>query len=396
MKPLKIVLLIVLLGVLLCACSGTKSTSNQPTVLPGNVLPVQSAVGKIIAESKVVPSRSAVLSFSSPGVVAEALVDEGQMVKEGQVIARLKGVERARSAVTTAELAVLSSQQAIKKLNDAWEVAKSNAELALAEAKIALEDAQDARKNKNFQRVGSNYLDELQANYVLAQQAVKDAEDIFENVVDRPEDNADRAAALAMLARARINRDRALENLNYALGLPDANEVAKADAKVEIAKARLTDAQRVYDDLKNSPNPDDISLAEESLRNSQDLLKAAQTALADLEMKSPFSGTVVVNQLKTGEFSNPGMNTVTIADLANMQVETTDLTELNIVHIQVGEAVAVSIDALPELELTGTVERIKALGENSQGDIVYTVTIRLDQQDARLLWNMNGTTTFGQ
>jgi HlyD family secretion protein len=389
MKPLKIVLLIVLLGVLLCACSGTKSTSNQPTVLPGNVLPVQSAVGKIIAESKVVPSRSAVLSFSSPGVVAEALVDEGQMVKEGQVIARLKGVERARSAV-------LSSQQAIKKLNDAWEVAKSNAELALAEAKIALEDAQDARKNKNFQRVGSNYLDELQANYVLAQQAVKDAEDIFENVVDRPEDNADRAAALAMLARARINRDRALENLNYALGLPDANEVAKADAKVEIAKARLTDAQRVYDDLKNSPNPDDISLAEESLRNSQDLLKAAQTALADLEMKSPFSGTVVVNQLKTGEFSNPGMNTVTIADLANMQVETTDLTELNIVHIQVGEAVAVSIDALPELELTGTVERIKALGENSQGDIVYTVTIRLDQQDARLLWNMNGTTTFGQ
>ena len=38
--------------------------------------------------------------------------------------------------------------------------------------------------------------------------------------------------------------------------------------------------------------------------------------------------------------------------------------------------------------MTGHVVQIKGYGENKQGDIVYTVVVKLDQQDERLRWNM--------
>ena len=77
-----------------------------------------------------------------------------------------------------------------------------------------------------------------------------------------------------------------------------------------------------------------------------------------------------------------------MADLSDWRIETDDLTEINVVYVQEGDRVAISIDALPDLELEGTVTRIKPLGENKQGDITYTATITPDSIDERLRWNM--------
>lgn len=60
-------------------------------------------------------------------------------------------------------------------------------------------------------------------------------------------------------------------------------------------------------------------------------------------------------------------------------------------NVAVGSPVRVTFDAVPGLELTGTVNQIKAFGENRLGDIVYTVTVVLDRQDPRLRWNMTAT-----
>lgn len=48
------------------------------------------------------------------------------------------------------------------------------------------------------------------------------------------------------------------------------------------------------------------------------------------------------------------------------------------------------------MELAGVVSHIQALGEDKQGDIVYTVTITLDQQDSRLRWNMTASVRFAE
>jgi HlyD family secretion protein len=87
---------------------------------------------------------------------------------------------------------------------------------------------------------------------------------------------------------------------------------------------------------------------------------------------------------------------VRLADLSAWQIETSDLTELNIVRVREGSQAAVTFDAIPGLELLGRVSHIRALGENKQGDITYTVTIRLDRQDPRLRWNMTASVTMAQ
>ncbi len=74
--------------------------------------------------------------------------------------------------------------------------------------------------------------------------------------------------------------------------------------------------------------------------------------------------------------------------MSRWQIETDDLTELSVVYLQEGDSVMIRFDALPGVELPGTVGRIKSIGENKQGDITYTVIIEPEEHDERLLWNM--------
>lgn len=73
-----------------------------------------------------------------------------------------------------------------------------------------------------------------------------------------------------------------------------------------------------------------------------------------------------------------------------------DLTELGVVNVFEGDEVLLTFDALDDLELSGTVVRIKPIGENKQGDITFTAVIRPDNQDPRLRWNMTAVARIKQ
>ena len=90
----------------------------------------------------------------------------------------------------------------------------------------------------------------------------------------------------------------------------------------------------------------------------------------------------------------PGVPVVQLADLGNLQIETDDLTELDIAGVGEGAPAVVAFDGVPGLELTGIVARIRGYGEKTQGDMTYAVTIQLDEQDARLRWNMSASVTI--
>lgn len=51
-------------------------------------------------------------------------------------------------------------------------------------------------------------------------------------------------------------------------------------------------------------------------------------------------------------------------------------------------------DAIPDLELTGTVEEISDQFEEKRGDITYTARIRIDDIDPRLRWGMTVAISF--
>ncbi len=383
-----VVLMVLMLS--LAACSA----GAAPAAAGATPLPPVLADTNVVAEGAVVPVRYATLSFGGNGVIDEVLVEEGQQVEKDEPIARLQGSDKLAAAATGAELELLTANQAMKDLKENAAQIKAATEKRLAQAQDVLDTAKDHRTWKDYQNGSKDSIAKARADLILAQDQVEKYQELFDGVADRGEEDVTRAQALSALSSAEKARDRAESNLNYLLKIPDKVEVAKADADVAVAQAELDAAQREYDRVKNGPDPDDLSLAEARIDNAKAQLAAAQSSLDDLELTAPFSGTVVSSGLKAGELVNPQSSNVVLADLSKWKVETTDLTELNVVGIQPGDPVTVKFDALPDVQLQGKVARIKALGENRQGDITYTVTVDLLEQNPELRWNMTAIVTF--
>lgn len=374
--------------------AATAGCSASPAGTPQPDIPPVKASGGTIAEAQVVPIQSATLSFASTGTVAEIVVPEGKMVKTGDVIARLKGTERAQAAVTTAELELLTAQQALDTLNRNYNEALAAAQLKLADGEKALDTAKKTRSYKDYTVGTQDQIDIARAEYIVAQDYVKQAESTYNMLADRAEDDLTRAAALTQVAQLRTIRDRALRNLNYLLSKPEKLEVGVAEGELKVAQATVDAAKRDLEKLAKGPDPDQLALIQARIKNAQAQVQSAKTAYNDLTLTAPFDGLVASNNLHVGEFTSPGTSTVTLADISLWKIETTDLTELNVVKFEEGSPVKITFDALPDLELSGKVERIKTIGQNKQGDITYTVVIVLDQQDSRLRWNMTASATF--
>ena len=387
-------LTLIILSLALSACSGG-GAATPPTPTPA-VTPVKAAASTI-AEASVVPIQSANLNFSTTGIVETILKPEGASVKKDEPIARLQGQERLQAALAGAQLAQATAKQALTKLTDSGAVNKAAAELKVANADKALKDAKKDMDNATFQRGTQQQVDEAQARYIVAQDAFKTANDNYSSLAAASDNNVTRAYALTVLGQTRTMRDHALADLNYLLNKPDQYDLNIAQSKLSVAQANFDQAKSDLAKLNSDGlNPDDLAVAQANLANANAQEAAAQSSLDDLTLKAPFDGTLIANNLKVGETAAPGSPTaqVVLANSTDWQVETTDLTELNINNIRSNDPVKVTFDALPGLELTGTVLRIQSLGQNKQGDITYKVTIKLDKQDDRLRWNMTALVAF--
>ena len=98
--------------------------------------------------------------------------------------------------------------------------------------------------------------------------------------------------------------------------------------------------------------------------------------------------------LKVGEFAASGHPVVTIADNSQWVVKTTDLTEIDVVNVEEGQPVTISLDALPDVELNGNVFSVSQNYSENQGDIVYEVTILLTETNPAMRWGMTAVVNF--
>lgn len=380
---------IIITGFIASGCSVLPG-STTPTITPTTVATVPA---RTLTEARVIPIKNAALSFSLSGIVNEVLVNEGETVPAGGVIARLKGIDRAWAAVAQAEVLRLSAQKDMDDFTEKSKIATADAKLVLAKAQIELKNAKDARKSLDYQQVSNTTLDGMRATYFIALDDFKKAEDDYEPYKNRGEKDLERAAFLSKLSNARLAKDRALYNLNKAMEMPDPEKIAKADARLSLAEAALTDAQSTYDKVKAGPDQAQSTIFEGAVKNATAQMEAAQSGVNDLELTAPFAGTIISNDLKPGQAVSPAV-TVMLGDISAWQVETTDLVELDIINIQPGDRATITFDAIPDLKLAGTVNRIKQMGQTNKGDTTYTATIDLEQNDPRLLWNMKAFVAF--
>lgn len=356
-------------------------------------LPPVEASSQVIAEGKLVPRKYVNLSFNSGGQVAEVLVEEGQQVEEGQVLAGLAHREQAASAVAKADLELLNARQALKDLNE-------NTDVITAQALQQVANAQDMVRHAEWRldslKSGSKQvdIDSAQADVVLLKDQLDQARKDFARYENKSEDNINRAAYLSKLADAQRKYDNAVRLLNNLEGSAGEIDLDIADANLSVAQARLEIAQQQYEEVKSGPDPDDLAAAEARVNAAQAALEAAQAAQNDLLLKAPFAGTVVSLNLKAGEQFAPGQPAVVLADFSGWMVETDDLTEMEVPRVQVGQMTSIVPDALPDLELAGRVESISDLNQEISGDVTYTAKIALQETDPLLRWGMTVMVTF--
>jgi RND family efflux transporter MFP subunit len=162
------------------------------------------------------------------------------------------------------------------------------------------------------------------------------------------------------------------------------------EAKVKEAEANLAVAQVQVDYLKRV-GTDEVHLesAQAEADRAQALLDSAKTTLATQStLVAPFDGTIVSVDISPAETVVPGGVVVTMGDLSRFQVETKDLSERDVPRVQIGQIAHVFIEPLNQ-EFPGKVVDISRISSTVGGDVVFKVTIDLDQQPQHLLWGMS-------
>lgn len=160
-------------------------------------------------------------------------------------------------------------------------------------------------------------------------------------------------------------------------------KVKEAEANVLAADAQIRYLNRLATD------PLHYESAQADLVRAQALLDSAKaTLLTQSTLAAPFDGTIISVDTAPGETVVPGQVVIVLGDLSKYQVETTDLSERDVTRVQVGQPANVYIEALNE-EFTGEVIDVDRISSTLGGDVVFKVTIELDNQPQGLLWGMS-------
>lgn len=348
------------------------ANSETAVLQRGNLTALVGGTGTVSA------NQTAQMIWSTSGIIGEINVQTGDKVKADQVLASLQKSSLPQNIISS-EAELVNAKRALEDLQDS-DAARAQAQLTLAQTEQALTDAKDDLDSKQYQRASQATIDGLKADLILAQNNLDDANDLFTGVADRAENDPIRAAALSQLSNAQKAYDRAKYNLDYAEGLPDANDLAQAQAKVEVAQANYDDAKRKYERIQDGVDPDDIAAA-------QARVDAAQAAVDTQYLKAPFAGTITESNSKVGDQVSIGTTSFRIDDLSHLLVDV-NITEVDINQVKVGQAATLAFDAIRNKTYNGSVTEVALVGTQTQGSVNFTVTIELTDADSAVLPGM--------
>jgi HlyD family secretion protein len=450
--PVVLLLIASLVGCSSGPSLGGANVEAQGPGQAGPTLPAVQASddGVVIAEGVVEPERSGYLSFELPGEIVEVRVEVGDQAEANDVLAELDARDL-DLALRSAEQDVIAQEAALEQLREGasqkviGRADKANAD-QIAQAEVALR-AQELQLEKAKQEdpsigvaAAQARIKQLELSLTQAQAqgvgpsvttaevalerariALADTQDEYGKALDRPwEDQAIRDTWAKRLEQAQLDYKAAQAGLDNARNAEQAHDAGLGILKAQIEEARTQLAQAVVaqgtfsttiqilsedveaarlqlESLQTWDNPYRDEAADQEVAQAEAQLEKTRVALDQLRLQredatltAPFAGTVVSIDAKPGDQVAPGQVVLTLATLAHLQVTTTDLSELEIGQITVGDSTVVKVDAFPSAELRGTVSDIALQAQDYRGDTVYEVTIELDPTnvDPGLRWGM--------
>jgi RND family efflux transporter MFP subunit len=271
-----------------------------------------------------------VLTFERGGKVGKTFVEMGDEVYQGEPLVSLYPV----------------NEQLL-------ELAVTQAEASLLQAEYDLD------------QVINPYTDDEIAN---AEQEVEDAEDWLELTEDM---------------------------LRYAIKHGDEWEVMQWQMEVFKAENQLTAAEDKLEEMQEEPDEDLVEMLEKQVLAAEQALEEAKSELEIEIMNAPFSGAVASINVEEGDIiPSPGASAIPVVRLldTSTMLLVVELDEIDIPSVETGQRAIITIDALPALELEGTVTSVSAVPTVEAGLVLYDARISFDvPQGAKIKVGMSAT-----
>ena len=314
-------------GVTAYRLSLTNTSESEVRVQTMPKIRTVTALGRLEPSGEII--QISVSSDAQGNRLDELLVNEGDEIERGQVVAILDSRDRLEAALNQAQEQV--------------RVAQANLDLVKAGAKTGEIQAQEAAIAR---------LEAERSNDIMAQTAT----------VSRIE---------AELNNARVEYQR-YQQL-YQDGAISASERDSKYLALTTAKEQLSEAQANLNRIKSSQReqlaeakatlnkiaevrPVDVAVAEAEVRQAQAAVKTAKAELDRAYIKSPQAGTVIRILTRPGEVVKSDEGIARIGQIDQMYA-VAEVYESDINKVKVGQPVTVTSSAISE-KLTGTVEKI--------------------------------------
>ena len=301
----------------------------------------------------VVTALSVDLRFAISGTIGTLNVQPGDQVTQGQVLATLRDTATLKQTILDQTLAVQVAQKALDDLLAGGPGALAQAQTNQAAAAQAYAGAQAQAHYPGDARCMPSKTQEFYYQYLSAQWAV----DEWEGYLSDPNTGYGRDYILQRLKPLRAARDQAYANYTYCQAYTD-QEIQTSQANLQLAKAQLDSATRIYADLKASSGVDqaEVDIAQATLDNARLQLAKAQTELAGTIITATINGAVIQVNGKAGdEFDTSTL--ITLADLEQPQVQV-NIDETDLPNFAVGCAADVTFDSLPGESFPGLITQI--------------------------------------
>jgi membrane fusion protein, multidrug efflux system len=168
-------------------------------------------------------------------------------------------------------------------------------------------------------------------------------------------------------------------------------EIAVAESNAQLAEATFLRYQTLYQRKSVSPQEfDEVSarrraaqaqreLAGSGLRQAQAAKRQADVAWEYTRLRAPFDGVITRKLADAGTMAAPGLPLLTVEDTSRFRLETT-LDESHLEVARRGEKIAVTLDALPGVQLNGTVTQIVPAADSASRSFMVKLDLPWDRR----------------
>ncbi len=198
----------------------------------------------------------------------------------------------------------------------------------------------------------------------------------------------------------KVKNGQLLAEVDKSLFIEDVNsseaKMTQAKAKYELAKLNKERIEQLYNagyiaKVELDQAATELTSSQADYTSAVSNLERSKRNMDYTKITSPVSGVVISKGVEEGQtiassFSAPTLFTIA-EDLKKMQIEAS-ISEADIGNIKKGQSVDFTVDAFPLETFKGYVDQVRLNPTTEQNVVIYTVIIKIDNKDNKLLPGM--------